>query len=123
MAGAGPVLSSSDEIVIKSPNDRRLYRLLHLRNNLSALLIHDPEIYSNDKHREGDEEEDEEDEDYEDDEDDEDDDEDDEEDEEDEEDEGDEQEDGNKRDSSSHTKKVSILFCYFFLFSFDKLEM
>lgn len=36
---------SSDDIVIKSPNDRRLYRLIKLENGLSALLVHDPEIY------------------------------------------------------------------------------
>ncbi|KAK7305523.1 hypothetical protein VNO77_43429 [Canavalia gladiata] len=36
---------SSDDVVLKSPNDRRLYRLIHLPNGLRALLIHDPEIY------------------------------------------------------------------------------
>lgn len=36
---------SSDDIVIKSPNDKRLYRLIELENGLTALLIHDPEIY------------------------------------------------------------------------------
>ncbi|KDP45687.1 hypothetical protein JCGZ_17294 [Jatropha curcas] len=35
----------SDDIVIKSPNDRRLYRLIELENGLCALLVHDPEIY------------------------------------------------------------------------------
>ncbi|XP_040991889.1 nardilysin-like [Juglans microcarpa x Juglans regia] len=35
----------SDDIVIKSPNDRRLYRLIELENGLRALLVHDPEIY------------------------------------------------------------------------------
>ncbi|OWM66636.1 hypothetical protein CDL15_Pgr010287 [Punica granatum] len=35
---------SSDDIVIKSPNDRRFYRLIRLDNGLSALLIHDPDI-------------------------------------------------------------------------------
>ncbi|KAM1254836.1 hypothetical protein ACFX14_029000 [Malus domestica] len=35
----------SDDIIIKSPNDRRLYRLIKLENGLSALLVHDPEIY------------------------------------------------------------------------------
>lgn len=39
---------SSDDIVIKSPNDRRLYRLIELENGLCALLVHDPEIYSDD---------------------------------------------------------------------------
>lgn len=38
---------SSDDVVIKSPNDRRLYRLIKLDNGLSALLVHDPEIYPN----------------------------------------------------------------------------
>ncbi|KAM6578444.1 hypothetical protein CsatB_030281 [Cannabis sativa] len=36
---------SSDDIVIKSPNDSRLYRVIKLENGLSALLVHDPEIY------------------------------------------------------------------------------
>ncbi|XP_027334300.1 nardilysin-like [Abrus precatorius] len=36
---------SSDDVVLKSPNDRRLYRLIHLQNGLQALLVHDPEIY------------------------------------------------------------------------------
>lgn len=37
---------SSDDIVIKSPTDKRLYRYIRLKNGLSALLIHDPDIYS-----------------------------------------------------------------------------
>ncbi|KAI4348123.1 hypothetical protein L6164_008882 [Bauhinia variegata] len=36
---------SSDDIVVKSPNDRRLYRFVELQNGLRALLVHDPEIY------------------------------------------------------------------------------
>lgn len=36
---------SSDNVVVKSPNDRRLYRFIQLENGLSALLVHDPEIY------------------------------------------------------------------------------
>ncbi|KAJ0979208.1 hypothetical protein J5N97_014682 [Dioscorea zingiberensis] len=36
---------SPDNIVIKSPADRRSYRILHLPNGLTALLVHDPEIY------------------------------------------------------------------------------
>ncbi|KAJ4834406.1 hypothetical protein Tsubulata_007349 [Turnera subulata] len=36
----------SDEVVIKSPNDRRLYRAIELDNGLCALLVHDPEIYN-----------------------------------------------------------------------------
>ncbi|XP_031249701.1 nardilysin-like [Pistacia vera] len=39
---------SSDDAVIKSPNDRRLYRVIQLENRLCALLVHDPEIYSDD---------------------------------------------------------------------------
>lgn len=38
---------SSDDIVIKSPTDRRLYRYIRLNNGLCGLLIHDPDIYSN----------------------------------------------------------------------------
>lgn len=47
MGGNGCVWSS-DEIVIKSPNDKRLYRVIELENGLCALLVHDPEIYSDD---------------------------------------------------------------------------
>lgn len=36
---------SFDDIVIKSPNDKRLYRFIRLDNGLSALLVHDPDIY------------------------------------------------------------------------------
>ncbi|KAK3147314.1 hypothetical protein QOZ80_3BG0280840 [Eleusine coracana subsp. coracana] len=39
-------VSRDDELVIKSPNDQRSYRLLRLANGLCALLIHDPEIYA-----------------------------------------------------------------------------
>uniref|UniRef100_A0A1D1XVB1 Insulin-degrading enzyme n=1 Tax=Anthurium amnicola TaxID=1678845 RepID=A0A1D1XVB1_9ARAE len=42
---SGSVVSKSDDVVIKSPTDRRLYRLLHLSNGLCALLVHDPEIF------------------------------------------------------------------------------
>ncbi|MQL76025.1 hypothetical protein Taro_008407 [Colocasia esculenta] len=41
----GAVVSKSDTAVIKSPNDRRLYRVLHLENGLCAVLVHDPEIF------------------------------------------------------------------------------
>ncbi|KAL7173019.1 hypothetical protein ACSBR2_032480 [Camellia fascicularis] len=44
MAVGGCTLSS-DDIVIKSPTDRRLYRYIQLKNGLCALLVHDPEIY------------------------------------------------------------------------------
>ncbi|CAL5426989.1 unnamed protein product [Camellia sinensis] len=44
MAVGGCTLSS-DDIVIKSPTDRRLYRYVQLKNGLCALLVHDPEIY------------------------------------------------------------------------------
>ncbi|KAL8225096.1 hypothetical protein R6Q57_017653 [Mikania cordata] len=37
---------SSDSIVVKSPNDRRLYRYIQLANGLCALLVHDPDIYA-----------------------------------------------------------------------------
>ncbi|KAL0389128.1 UNVERIFIED_CONTAM: Nardilysin-like [Sesamum calycinum] len=37
---------SSDDVVVKSPTDRRLYRFIQLTNGLCALLVHDPEIYS-----------------------------------------------------------------------------
>ncbi|XP_062211184.1 nardilysin-like [Phragmites australis] len=40
------VVSRDDELVIKSPNDQRSYRLLRLANGLCALLVHDPEIYA-----------------------------------------------------------------------------
>ncbi len=107
---------SSDNMVIKSPNDSRLYRLIELDNGLQALLIHDPEIYpdgppktlengeqvdeENDDDAEGSEEEEEEDEDE---------DEDDEEDEDEEdEDEDEEVKEKGKKGSSSQTKKVSL---------------
>ncbi|KAH0997662.1 hypothetical protein GBA52_021526 [Prunus armeniaca] len=35
----------SDNIVITPPNDIRSYRLIELENGLTALLVHDPEIY------------------------------------------------------------------------------
>lgn len=41
----GSCTFSSDDIVIKSPNDGRLYRYIQLPNGLCALLVHDPEIY------------------------------------------------------------------------------
>lgn len=43
-SGSG-VKYSSDTVVIKSPNDRRLYRVVQLHNGLVALLVHDPQIY------------------------------------------------------------------------------
>lgn len=105
---------SSDNMVIKSPNDSRLYRLIELDNGLQALLIHDPEIYpdgppktlengeqvdeENDDDAEGSEEEEDEDEDEDDEED---------EDEEDE-DEDEEVKEKGKKGSSSQTKKVSL---------------
>ncbi|CAN1266237.1 At1g06900 [Linum perenne] len=39
----------SDDVVIKSPNDKRLYRVIELDNGLCGLLIHDPEIYPDGK--------------------------------------------------------------------------
>nr|XP_043635992.1 nardilysin-like [Erigeron canadensis] len=44
---------SSDDIVIKSPNDKRLYRYIQLPNGLSALLVHDPDIYADRTHGNG----------------------------------------------------------------------
>lgn len=43
--GVGGCSYSSDDIVIKSPTDKRLYRYIRLNNGLCALLIHDPDIY------------------------------------------------------------------------------
>ncbi|GLT80672.1 hypothetical protein SLA2020_520990 [Shorea laevis] len=43
--GLSGCLFSSDDVVIKPPNDRRLYRVIQLHNGLCALLVHDPEIY------------------------------------------------------------------------------
>lgn len=42
----GSCAISSDDLVVKSPTDRRLYRFVQLPNGLCALLVHDPEIYS-----------------------------------------------------------------------------
>ena len=39
-------VSRDDELVVKSPSDKRSYRLLRLANGLCALLVHDPEIYA-----------------------------------------------------------------------------
>ncbi|XP_042507434.1 nardilysin-like isoform X2 [Macadamia integrifolia] len=115
-------LSASDDVVIKSPMDKRLYRILYLPNGLCALLVHDPEIfpdgppdYSSKTLENGDEEE------YEDmsesegeyDEDEEDDDED--EEEEEEEDEDDEEDEGKevdeKKKNDSQTKKAAAAMC------------
>ncbi|KAM1341394.1 hypothetical protein ACFX2F_005852 [Malus domestica] len=113
----------SDDIIIKSPNDRRLYRLIELENGLSALLVHDPEIYpegppENSKsveHREAEEEEEDDDMDDEDGEEGE-----DGEGEDDEEDDDDEDEEAEGRDGElkkkgkggdSHTKKAAAAMC------------
>lgn len=106
---AGGVAFSSDNLVKKSPNDRRLYRYLQLQNGLSALLVHDPQIYpppGNLNSEEDDEDDDEDDDDYDDDEDDDEDDEDDDdEDDEDEEDEDDEKDDDEDEDGGSKKGK------------------
>ena len=104
---------SSDDIVIKSPNDSRLFRLIELENGLQALLVHDPEIYPDGRpkslengheiNEDLDEEEEDEDEDEEDDEEDEDDD-----DEEEEEEEDHEVKGKGKKGAASQTKKVSV---------------
>ena len=114
---------SSDDIVIKSPNDSRLYRLIELENGLQALLVHDPEIYPDGPPKSlenghevdedlDEEEEEEEDEDVgddeEDDEEEEDEEEDDDDDEEEEEEEDHEVKGKGKKGASSQTKKVSV---------------
>ncbi|KAJ3682909.1 hypothetical protein LUZ60_013136 [Juncus effusus] len=40
------VVRQADDLAIKSPNDRRSYRILRLPNGLFVVLVHDPEIYS-----------------------------------------------------------------------------
>lgn len=117
---AGGLKYSSDSVVIKPPNDRRLYRVIELHNGLVALLVHDPQIYpdglSQDSHllvkSEPEAEEDEDDEDEDGDEDD-----DEEDEDEDEEDEEEEEEEKQIEDKSSQTKKVFLLLCSFFTFS------
>lgn len=106
---------SSDTIVKKSPNDRRLYRYLQLHNGLCALLVHDPQIYppsdnlaSDGECTEEDEEDDEEDDDG-DDYDEEEDDEDEDEDEDDDEDDGSRKGKGKK--AASQTKKAAAAVC------------
>lgn len=42
----GRCILSSDDVVVRSPTDTRLYRYIHLTNGLCALLVHDPDIYS-----------------------------------------------------------------------------
>ncbi|WCJ34959.1 Insulin-degrading enzyme [Euphorbia peplus] len=106
----------SDNLVVKSPNDRRLYRVIELDNGLCALLVHDPEIYAQDDAKTlGKCEEDEDEEMEDDDEEDEDEDEDDEmEDDEDDDDDGeDEDEEGGKGEgkASSQTKKAAAAMC------------
>ncbi|XP_004294732.1 PREDICTED: nardilysin isoform X1 [Fragaria vesca subsp. vesca] len=111
---------SSDDVVVKSPNDKRLYRLIKLDNGLTALLVHDPEIgeaqLSKDSERtEEAEEEDEEEEDEDEDEDDEDDEDDEEDSEEDDEEEDEEDEDElkkkKKKGGDSQTKKAAAAMC------------
>lgn len=117
MKGAPVCLSVDDNVVLKSPNDRRLYRLIHLPNGLRALLVHDPEIYpegppkhvsNEDEVEEEDDDDEEEDEDEEEEEEDEDDDDDDE-----------EEEEGNEMDgvkggaAAAQSKKVGFLFVFF----------
>lgn len=106
-------VSALDNVVVKSPNDRRLYRVIELENGLCALLIHDPDIYPEgsvpDQIDEDDEDGEEEDSDgsSEDDDDDEDDEEDGEGDEEDE----DEDEDEVKGKGDHQTKKAAAAMC------------
>lgn len=114
------VIFSSDNVVKKSPNDKKLYRFLQLENGLCALVVHDPEIYPPSENlitdgecTEEDEEEDDDDgddldEDYDDEEEEEDDDEDDEDNDDDEDDGGSKKSKGKK--ASSQTKKVSCFW-------------
>ncbi|KAL1370247.1 hypothetical protein HN51_000534 [Arachis hypogaea] len=108
------VTFSSDDVVFKSPNDRRFYRLLHLSNGLQALIVHDPEIFPQGPLQDEDEADDEEDEDEEEDDDDDEDEEDEEDDEEEEEEEEGEETgmdiDGNK-DAAAQTKKAAAAMC------------
>ncbi|XP_043723576.1 nardilysin-like isoform X2 [Telopea speciosissima] len=111
-------LFASGNAVIKSPIDKRLYKILNLPNGLCALLVHDPEIFpdgpsecSSKTLENGDEEEygDESDEsegEYDDDDDDDD---DDDEDDEEEEDEGEEEDE--KKNKDSQTKKAAAAMC------------
>jgi len=109
-------VSRSDDVVIKSPNDKRLYRVIELENGLCALLVHDPEIYPDGvpdesgtvEYGENDVEEEEDDDDEDDDEEEEDDEEGEEEEEEEENSEGEEEK--GKGGASLQTKKVSLLF-------------
>ncbi|CAN7036246.1 unnamed protein product [Brassica rapa subsp. trilocularis] len=103
-------MSTLDNVVVKSPNDRRLYRVIELVNGLSALLIHDPDIYPegyaadqmDEDDEDGEEEEEDSDGSYEDDEDD----------EEDEEgDEEDEDEDEVEGKGDQQTKKAAAAMC------------
>ncbi|CAO2840084.1 unnamed protein product [Amaranthus hypochondriacus] len=114
------VIFSSDNVVKKSPNDKKLYRYLQLENGLCALVVHDPEIYPPSENlttdgecTEEDEEQDDDDgddldEDYDDDEE--------EDDDEDDEDSDDEEDDGGSKRSkgkkaSSQTKKAAAAVC------------
>eukprot|EP01018_Ginkgo_biloba_P028826 Gb_06505 [translate_table: standard] len=36
--------ANCDKTVVKSPSDNRQYRILHLANGLTAVLVHDPQI-------------------------------------------------------------------------------
>ncbi|KAF1891133.1 hypothetical protein Lal_00001272 [Lupinus albus] len=103
---------SSDDVVLKSPNDRRLYRLLQLQNGLRALLVHDPEIYPQGPPKydaQNDEDEEDEDEDEDDDEDEEEYEEEEEEDEEDED--GDDENEVEGSKDTPQTKKAAAAMC------------
>ncbi|PWA98415.1 insulinase (Peptidase family M16) family protein [Artemisia annua] len=95
---------SSDDIVIKSPNDRRLYRYIQLPNGLCALLVHDPDIYADGPPKsvatnseDDDDEDDEEDEDEDDDDDD--------------MDEDEDEEDDDEKKNAAQTKKAAAAMC------------
>ncbi|KEH34462.1 insulin-degrading enzyme [Medicago truncatula] len=113
-ATAAVALSSSDDVIVKSPNDNRLYRLVHLKNGLQALIVHDPEIYPEGAPKDGSIDEDDEEEDDEDEEDDEEDD-DEGEDDEDEEEEDEDEEDVEGREggkgAANQSKKAAAAMC------------
>ncbi|XP_010480372.1 PREDICTED: nardilysin-like [Camelina sativa] len=110
MSASAKSVSTLDNVVVKSPNDRRLYRVIELENGLCALLIHDPDIYPEgsvpdqvDEDDEDGEEEEDSDGSYEDD--------DEEEGEGDEEDDEDEDEDEVKEKGDHQTKKAAAAMC------------
>ncbi|XP_019418987.1 PREDICTED: nardilysin-like [Lupinus angustifolius] len=109
LKGNPPTITfSSDDVVLKSPNDRRLYRLVELQNGLRALLVHDPEIYPQGPPKydaENDDEDEEDDDDEEEDE------EEDEDDDEEEEEDGDDENEVEGSKDAPQTKKAAAAMC------------